>query len=163
VHCPFCDSPQTQVRETRDADEAIRRRRACPACGQRFTTYERVGSLPLGVRKRDGSLQAFDADKLIGGVVRAAYPRPLDPNQLDAIAQRVSAAVRAGGGELPSQRIGELVLRELREIDPVAYVRFASVYRNFDDVTQFQAELARLERAEREDRKEVRSPGSVRA
>jgi transcriptional repressor NrdR len=163
VRCPFCDSPQTQVRETRDAEEAIRRRRACPACGQRFTTYERVGSLPLGVRKRDGSVEAFDGDKLVRGVVRAAYPRPLQPDQLDRIAQHVAEALRGAGGELPSQRIGELVLRDLRGIDPVAYVRFASVYRNFDDVTQFQAELARLERAERGDLEEVAPSGSVRA
>jgi len=132
--------------ETRDAVAAVRRRRACPDCGKRFTTYERVDSLPLVVRKRDGSPETFERDKLIGGLVRAAYPRRLEQAFLEEIADAVSAALREAGGELPSERIGELVLRELRDVDPVSYVRFASVYRNFSDVAEFESELARLER-----------------
>jgi len=146
MHCPFCDSPETKVLETRDADAAVRRRRACPECGKRFTTYERVDALPLIVRKRDGEAEAFDRQKLIGGLVRAAYPRQLDAAFLEEIGDAVTVALREAGGELPSERIGELVLRELRDVDPVSYVRFASVYRNFSDVAEFESELARLER-----------------
>lgn len=148
MRCPFCDSPGTQVLETRDADAAVRRRRACAECGKRFTTYERIDSLPLAVRKRDGSAQTFDREKLIGGLVRSAYPRQLDATFLEQIGDAVTAALREAGGELPSERIGELVLRELRDVDPVSYVRFASVYRNFSDVAEFESELARLEAPE---------------
>ena len=145
VRCPFCDSPETKVLETRDAAAAVRRRRSCPECEKRFTTYERVDSLPLVVRKRDGLPETFDRQKLIGGLVRAAYPRQLDATFLEEIGDAVTAALREAGGELPSERIGELVLRELRDVDPVAYVRFASVYRNFSDVAEFEAELARVD------------------
>ena len=144
MRCPFCHSSATQVLETRDADAAVRRRRECADCGKRFTTYERVDSLPLAVRKRDGAQQAFDREKLIGGIVRAAYPRQLDHGFLEEIADAVEAALREAGGELDSERIGELVLRELRDVDPVSYVRFASVYRNFSDVAEFESELVRL-------------------
>jgi transcriptional repressor NrdR len=145
MRCPFCDSPDTAVKETRAAADALRRRRECPQCGKRFTTYERVEALPLVVRKRDGVPETFDREKLIGGLVRAAYPRQLDATFLEEIADAVTAALREAGGELPSERIGELVLRQLRDVDPVAYVRFASVYRNFSDVAEFEAELARVE------------------
>jgi transcriptional repressor NrdR len=144
VRCPFCDSLETKVLETRDAESAVRRRRACSQCEKRFTTYERIDTLPLAVRKRDGSEQAFDREKLIGGLVRAAYPRQLDAAFLEHIGDAVTTALGNAGGELPSERIGELVLRELRDVDPVAYIRFASVYRNFSDVAEFESELSRL-------------------
>jgi transcriptional repressor NrdR len=131
MRCPYCASTQTQVLETRDASEAVRRRRACGACERRFTTYERVESLGLAVRKRDGRREAFDADKLLRGLVRAAAKRPLGVDRLE--------------GELEADDLGELVLRRLHALDPVAAVRFASVYRRFEDPSQFAVELGRLE------------------
>jgi transcriptional repressor NrdR len=146
MHCPFCAHRDTRVVDSRltEPADSVRRRRECESCGQRFTTYERVESLPLTVRKRDGRAEAFDREKLVRGVVRAAYPRTLDPASLAPIAERVADELREAGGELPSDRIGELVLRELRHLDPVVYVRFASVYRDFGNVDEFEAELRRL-------------------
>ncbi len=145
MRCPYCASTQTQVRETRDASEAVRRRRACGACERRFTTYERVESLGLAVRKRDGRREAFDADKLLRGLVRAAAKRPLGVDRLEGVVDAAADELRAAGGELEADDLGELVLRRLHALDPVAAVRFASVYRRFEDPSQFAAELGRLE------------------
>ncbi|HEX2016624.1 MAG TPA: transcriptional regulator NrdR [Solirubrobacteraceae bacterium] len=143
--CPFCGSDQTQVLETRDAADALRRRRLCGGCERRFTTYERVEALALCVRKRDGEREAFDRDKLMRGLLRAAAKRPVGVDALEHVVDRVADELRVAGGELGSERIGERVLLELRGLDPVAYVRFASVYRNFADAAEFSAELERLE------------------
>jgi transcriptional repressor NrdR len=145
VRCPFCASADTHVLETREAADSLRRRRSCGECGQRFTTYERVEALALAVRKRDGRRETFDREKLLRGLVRAAAKRPLTVDQLEQLVEVVAAELAAAGGELPADRIGELVLRELRALDGVAYVRFASVYRNFEDAGEFAAELKRLE------------------
>ena len=147
MRCPYCSAPATHVLETRDAVEAIRRRRSCPACARRFTTYERAEALPLSVRKRDGRSEPFEREKLMRGLVRAAAKRPVSAAQLEGVVERIAGEVRAAGGELTTERIGELALRQLRSVDPVAYVRFASVYREFSDVSDFEAELARLEDA----------------
>jgi transcriptional repressor NrdR len=160
VRCPFCASSDTNVLETREAGDSLRRRRSCGDCGQRFTTYERVEALALAVRKRDGRRETFDREKLLRGLVRAAAKRPLTVDQLEQLVEVVAAELASAGGELPADRIGELVLRELRRLDAVAYVRFASVYRNFEDTAEFAAELKRLERGNSGRRKggSVRSP-----
>lgn len=145
MRCPYCASTRTQVLETRDASEAVRRRRACGACERRFTTYERVESLGLAVRKRDGRREAFDADKLLRGLVRAAAKRPLGVDRLEGVVDAAAEELRAAGGELEADDLGELVLRRLHALDPVAAVRFASVYRRFEDPSQFAVELGRLE------------------
>ena len=144
MRCPFCTCSETQVLETRDAADALRRRRQCNGCGQRFTTYERVESLALCVRKRDGRREPFDRDKLMRGLVRAAYKRPLEVGELEGVVDAVAGELRSGGGELDSDHIGELVLTQLGRLDPVASVRFASVYRNFADAAEFASELERL-------------------
>jgi transcriptional repressor NrdR len=133
------------VVDSRLAGSAIRRRRECPACGRRFTTYEGYDEGPLYIRKRDGSRQQFDRQKLLAGLERAAIKRPIEREQLEAIVDRIVAELRARGGTPEAADVGELALRGLRELDQVAYVRFASVYRKFADVAEFESELDRLE------------------
>jgi transcriptional repressor NrdR len=123
----------------------MRRRRQCTGCGRRFTTYERYERGPLAVRKRDGSSQPFDSAKLLAGLLRAAHKRPVEVAEVEALVDRIEAEVEAAGGELDARRIGEHALRGLRRLDPVAYVRFASVYNDFGDLAEFEAELHRLE------------------
>jgi transcriptional repressor NrdR len=125
--------------------DAVRRRRRCPSCNRRFTTYERYDQGPLYIRKREGSRQPFDRAKLLAGLERAAVKRPIEREQLDALVDRIVAELRAEGGTADTERVGELALRGLKELDRVAYVRFASVYRKFEDVAEFEAELERLE------------------
>ena len=122
--CPHCQSP-TQVLETRSAQNAIRRRRACTACEHRFTTYERVEAEPLWVRKRDGSRQRFDAGKLGAALGRAAHKRPVARRDLNAIVGSTETMIAAGGGELPSDRIARHCLDQLRQVDEGAYLQFA--------------------------------------
>jgi transcriptional repressor NrdR len=143
--CPSCRSA-TRVLESRHADEgvAIRRRRECPACGHRFTTYERREPPPLHVRKRDGRRERFDRVKLRDGMVRAAYKRPVESHEIDAIVNRIEAEAEAAGGELDARRIGELCLAGLGDVDRISYLQFASVYRQLADVEDVQTELARL-------------------
>lgn len=146
--CPFCDNPEHRVVESRvaDAKDAIRRRRECQACGQRFTTYERFEEMPLTVVKSSGERQPFDRAKLLEGLQRACHKRPVPTASLDLAVRDIEAELRNRlRQEVRSAQIGELALRRLKEIDPVAYVRFASVYRQFADVEEFGDELARLE------------------
>ena len=145
--CPFCSFDATRVVDSRLAEpgDSVRRRRECAGCGARFTTYERVEGVSLGVRKRDGRLEAYDRQKLLGGLLRAATKRPVSVPQLEAVAHGIEAQVRRRGGELEAERIGELALRALIGLDRVAAIRFASVYRNFDGLDDFEAELRRLE------------------
>src|SRR5919198_279484 len=147
MRCPFCESDETQVIDSRltEARDAVRRGRRCRACDRRFTTYERYDAGPLYVRKRDGSRQPFDRAKLLAGLERAAIKRPVEPEQLEALVDRIVAELRAEGGTPDAERVGELALRGLKELDRVAYVRFASVYRKFEDVGEFESELARLD------------------
>jgi transcriptional repressor NrdR len=147
MHCPFCGETDTRVSDSRlsETGDAVRRRRRCPDCDRRFTTYERYDQGPLYIRKGDGSRQPFDRAKLLAGLERAAVKRPVEREQLDALVDRIVAELRAVGGEADTGRVGELALRGLKELDRVAYVRFASVYRNFEDVAEFEAELERLE------------------
>jgi transcriptional repressor NrdR len=143
MHCPLCESP-SRVLESRSAESgaAIRRRRQCSACGHRFTTYERYEQ-SLFVRKRSGRRQPFDGAKLRAGLLRAAHKRPVSESQIEAIAERVEAAVVAAGGELPTSAIGELCLYGLREVDRGAYLQFAGTLPSQDrSVAAASPELA---------------------
>ncbi|HWH13834.1 MAG TPA: transcriptional regulator NrdR [Miltoncostaeaceae bacterium] len=147
--CPFCDHPDHRVVESRvpDTKDAIRRRRECLGCGRRFTTYERVEDMPLVVVKSSGEREPFDRDKLLAGLQRACHKRPVATGLLTLAVRDIESELRNRlRQEVRSSVIGELALRRLKEIDPVAYVRFASVYRQFADVEEFEEELARLER-----------------
>lgn len=147
--CPFCESPDHRVVESRvpDTKDAIRRRRECIACGRRFTTYERMEEMPLVVVKRSGEREAFDRQKLLDGLLRACHKRSVSTGLLEAAVRDIEIEIRNRlRQEVRSSHVGDLALRRLKEIDQVAYVRFASVYRQFADVEEFEEELARLER-----------------
>jgi transcriptional repressor NrdR len=145
VHCPYCSHPSTKVVESRLPEPAaVRRRRECEGCGERFTTYERVEATPVTVLKRDGRREQFDRQKLLRGLVRAANKRPVSEAQLDQLANDIAARVRRGGSEVDASLVGELSLRGLAELDPVSGLLFASVYRNFGDLSELEAELQRI-------------------
>jgi transcriptional repressor NrdR len=148
VHCPSCHTIDTKVVDSRLADEgeAIRRRRACPECGYRFTTYERAEEIPLIVVKSDGRRQPFDRLKVVAGIKAAAKGRPVSGEQIEGIAEHVEDVARVEGNEVATTRVGLLVLEALRGIDDVAYLRFASVYKNFDDAADFDRELRLLQK-----------------
>ena len=141
MRCPFCAHGETQVVETRESDEGdvIRRRRRCLKCDKRFTTYERAEIALPAVVKKDGSRVEYDAAKLRGSMTLALRKRPVSMEQVDAAIDRIQEKLLTSGAkEIPSARLGELVMRELKRIDKVAYVRFASVYRSFEDVDAFR-------------------------
>jgi transcriptional repressor NrdR len=146
VRCPACDADDDKVIDSRaaDAGTAVRRRRECLACGRRFTTYERVEEVSLVVVKSDGSSEPFDAAKVAAGVRVAATDRPVRDEQILALAAAVEEEVRILGPEVSSERIGIEVLERLRRLDVVAAVRFASVYKGFDDLSDFAAEITEL-------------------
>ena len=147
MKCPYCAHLESKVVDSRPADggASIRRRRECLACHKRFTTYETMESLPLVVIKKDGSRQTFDKSKLLNGMLRACEKRPVPFSQLEGIANEIEQALQNEmDREVPSARIGELVMDRLREVDEVAYVRFASVYRQFKDISTFMDELNKL-------------------
>ena len=146
MHCSFCGHSSTRVVDSRltEPGDAIRRRRECEDCGQRFTTYERAEAEPVTVRKRNGKRERFDRQKLIRGLGRAANKRPVSDAQLEALADAIAARVRRLGPEADAELIGELALRGLVELDPVSAVLFASVYRNFNDLAELEAELHRI-------------------
>jgi len=141
MRCPFCSHDETQVVETRESDEGdvIRRRRRCLECDKRFTTYERAEIALPSVVKKDGSRVDFDRAKLRASMMLALRKRPVSIEQVDAALERIEEKLLTSGAkEVPSTRLGELVMRELKRIDKVAYVRFASVYRSFEDVDEFR-------------------------
>ena len=140
MRCPYCSHEETQVAETRDSDEGFtRRRRRCLKCDRRFTTYERPEVAMPTVVKRDGGRVEFDAAKLRSSMMLALRKRPVSIEQVDAALERIQEKLLAGTlREVPTTRLGELVMRELKRIDKVAYVRFASVYRSFEDVDEFR-------------------------
>jgi transcriptional repressor NrdR len=149
MFCPFCRHPDSRVVDSRTSDDgtSIRRRRQCPECGRRFTTVE---SAQLLVVKRSGATEPFSRDKVVGGVRKACQGRPVSEGQLAVLAQRVEDALRAAGSaEIPAHEVGLAILGPLRELDEVAYLRFASVYRAFESLEDFEAEILML-RAERE-------------
>ena len=147
MKCPFCAHPESKVVDSRPADEgsSIRRRRECLACHKRFTTYETMESLPLVVIKRDGSRQAFDKNKLLNSMLKACEKRSVSVSTLERLADEIEQAVQNEmEREVPSTEIGELVMDKLKDVDEVSYVRFASVYRQFKDISTFMAELSKL-------------------
>ncbi|MBC9175524.1 transcriptional regulator NrdR [Pseudoroseomonas ludipueritiae] len=147
MRCPFCGSEDTQVKDSRPADDgaAIRRRRSCPSCGARFTTFERVTLRELTVVKSDNRRVPFDRDKLARSIRVALRKRPVDEDRVDRIVNGIQRRLEAEGeSEITSRAIGEMVMETLKELDPVAYVRFASVYRNFREAKDFQAFLGAL-------------------
>jgi transcriptional repressor NrdR len=150
VHCPFCGAPDTRVVDSRLLAEGdkVRRRRECPLCNARFTTYEVAELLMPSVVKRDGRREPFLEKKLRTGLMRALEKRPVSAEYIEKLILRIRNRVRASSErELSSQQIGEWVMDELRRLDPVAYVRFASVYRSFEDVNAFRVEIERLQNA----------------
>lgn len=147
MKCPFCGTNDSKVIDSRPAEEGttIRRRRVCLSCKKRFTTYEMIEQLPLVVVKRDGSRQPFDKVKLINGMMRACEKRPVTLSQLESIASSIEQELQSGvEREINSAYIGEMVLVRLKDVDEVAYVRFASVYRSFKDINSFMEELNRM-------------------
>ncbi len=147
MRCPFCGSENSQVKDSRPSDEnsAIRRRRVCSDCGGRFTTFERVQLRDLTVVKRSGRKVPFDRDKLARSVSVAMRKRPIEPERIDRLVSGLVRQIESSGeSEITSAEIGELVMAALRELDPVAYVRFASVYRDFREASDFQAVLRDL-------------------
>jgi transcriptional repressor NrdR len=151
VYCPFCRHPDSRVIDSRVAEDgtAIRRRRSCPECGRRFTTQE---SVILMVAKRSGVTEPFTRDKIVRGVQRACQGRPVDLDQLAMLAQRVEETIRARGlAEVPSHEVGLAILGPLRDLDQVAYLRFASVYRGFESLDDFEKEITALRQQYLED------------
>lgn len=147
MRCPFCHAEETKVIDSRLANEgdSVRRRRECLACGERFTTYETAELVLPRIIKQDGSRVPFDQDKLRAGMLRALEKRPVDTERVEAAVNRIRHRLRASGErEVPSRQLGDWVMDELRELDEVAYVRFASVYRQFQDVNAFREEIERL-------------------
>ncbi len=145
MRCPYCGFADTKVTDSRDAEEGIRRRRECLNCGQRFTTAERLVTGSLLVAKKDGRREEFSRDKLLAGLRKACEKRPLPSGAVEAVADAVEAALRARGvPEVPSVEVGELVMDYLRDLDHIAYIRFASVYRDFADLEDIQRELEAL-------------------
>ena len=147
MKCPYCGHPESKVIDSRPADEnaSIRRRRECLSCARRFTTYETVESLPMVVVKKDGSRQSFDRQKMLRGMIRACEKRPVTLAELERIADEIEQELQNSmEREIRTEIIGEKVMERLRKVDQVAYVRFASVYRQFKDIDTFMAELNKL-------------------
>jgi len=146
MRCPYCSSVDLKVVDKRDSEEkSIWRRRECLKCGKRFTTYERVESVELIVIKKDGQRTRFDRNKLKTGILKACEKRPVTNEAIEKMVDEIEAELRGEEGiEIPSKKIGELVMRKLKKIDKVAYIRFASVYREFEDIESFQEELKKL-------------------
>ncbi len=147
MKCPFCEAPDTKVIDSRPTEEghAIRRRRECEKCGKRFTTYEKVEEVFFMVVKRDGSRESFDRNKVLNGIVRACEKRPVTMDQMEAVVSEVERGLNnMMEKEISSSFIGEVVMEKLKDLDEVAYVRFASVYRQFKDVNTFIAEIEKL-------------------
>jgi len=144
MRCPFCGHAEDRVIDSRPSEEgaAIRRRRECISCGSRFTTYEKIETLPLLVIKKDGTRQPFDREKLISGILKSCEKRPVSTAQVEELVSRIELQIQnALKREISSREIGEMVMEGLKSIDEVAYVRFASVYRQFRDVNSFLEEL----------------------
>lgn len=136
--CPYCLQPETRVLDSRTTTDAIRRRRSCESCTKRFTTYERVELMDISIVKKDGRREAFDREKILKGVLRACEKRPIKRDKIDQLVSNIEQQVRQmDKTEIKSKKIGLMIMDELRKIDEVAYVRFASVYKKFRDTAQF--------------------------
>lgn len=147
MKCPFCNHDNTRVVDSRPVDDntAIRRRRMCDECGKRFTSYEKVETIPVIVIKKDQNREQYDRTKLEGGILRACHKRPISAKQIEEMVDSVEQEVfNRGEREIASDKIGEMVMERLKDVDAVAYVRFASVYREFKDVNTFMDELKKM-------------------
>ena len=147
MKCPYCGHPDTRVIDSRPAEDnsSIRRRRQCERCGKRFTTYEKLETMPLMVIKKDNSREAYDRSKIEAGIIQSCHKRPVSTQQINSVIDEIENRVfNMEEKEVPTSVIGELVMDKLKELDEVAYVRFASVYREFKDVNTFMEELAKL-------------------
>lgn len=147
MRCPYCGHNDLKVVDSRDSEvgEAIRRRRECLQCGQRFTTYERIEAVPFFVIKKDGRREDFDPHKLFAGLKKATEKREISPERLNAIVEEIEVELRRSGRvEIPSVEIGEMVMEKLKNLDEVAYIRFASVYREFMDLQQVKSEIEQV-------------------
>ncbi len=154
MKCIFCGAADTRVLESRQTEEgrSIRRRRECACCSERFTTYERVEKVPLFVIKKDGRREAFNADKILKGVIKACEKRPVSFERIQALVSEVEVLLaNRMESEIPSSLIGEIIMDKLRELDDVAYVRFASVYREFKDLNMFMHEMENLIQKKKKD------------
>lgn len=147
MKCPFCGHENTRVIDSRPAEDnnSIRRRRVCDVCGKRFTTYEKIDTIPLIIIKKDNNREAYDRAKIEAGVLRACHKRPVSANQISRLVEEVETEIfNMEEKELSSQVVGELVMNKLKDMDAVAYVRFASVYREFKDINTFMDELKKV-------------------
>lgn len=149
MRCPFCGHPEDRVVDSRVAEEggAIRRRRECLSCGQRYTTFERIETVPFMVEKRSGTRDPFDRAKMVAGIRKACKNRPVTVEEMEQLADDVAATVRAGGrNSVASSELGREILERLRDLDEIAYLRFASVYKDFQELTDFERELGLLQK-----------------
>ena len=147
MKCPYCNHLDTRVIDSRPADEgtSIRRRRSCDVCGKRFTTYEKVETIPLLIIKKDNTREQYNRSKIENGVLRACYKRPVSTEEVKAAIDRIETVIFSREEkEIPSSQVGEIVMEEIKSLDEVAYVRFASVYREFKDVNTFMDELKKI-------------------
>lgn len=147
MRCPFCNQDNTKVVDSRPVDDtnSIRRRRMCDVCGKRFTTYEKVETIPLSVIKKDQNREQYDREKLQAGILRACYKRPIPIEKIEGMIDSIEGDIfNTEEREIPSTRIGEVVMEHMKDLDAVAYVRFASVYREFKDVSTFMDELKKF-------------------
>ena len=147
MKCPFCSHDNTRVIDSRPAEEnnSIRRRRACDECGKRFTTYEKIETIPLIIIKKDNNRETYDRSKIEAGVLRACHKRPISANQINQLVDEVETEIfNMEEKEIPSSYIGELVMNKLKDLEAVAYVRCASVYREFKDINTFMDELKKV-------------------
>lgn len=146
MKCPFCGKDNTKVIDSRPTeDSSIRRRRQCDECGKRFTTYEKVETMPIIVIKKDNNREPYDREKLVAGIVRSCHKRPVSLSQINAMVDELETQIfNTGEKEIPTTTIGMIVMDKLKELDEVAYVRFASVYREFKDVNTFMDEIKKI-------------------
>lgn len=145
MNCPFCKNLDTKVIDSRPIERAIRRRRECEECGKRFTTYERLETVPVMVVKKDDTIQPFDREKLLSGLVKACNKRPVSIAQMENVVDEIENTIyNSLSREIKSTQIGEMVMEHLKKLDEIAYVRFASVYKQFKDVDSFMSELTNL-------------------
>ena len=147
MKCPYCSATDTRVIDSRPAEDgsSIRRRRCCDECGKRFTTYEKVETIPLIVIKKDNNREQYDRSKIDGGILRACYKRPISATDIQRTIEKIETEIFSREEkEIPTSAIGEIVMEKLKELDEVAYVRFASIYREFKDVNTFMAEIKKI-------------------
>ena len=147
MKCPYCSATDTRVIDSRPAEDgsSIRRRRCCDECGKRFTTYEKVETIPLIVIKKDNNREQYERSKIEGGILRACYKRPISATDIQRTIEKIETEIFSREEkEIPTSAIGEIVMEKLKELDEVAYVRFASIYREFKDVNTFMAEIKKI-------------------